>query len=98
LIGIVSRKLDEVQAAKLIGSITQLINIGIKSHTISQFLRTHQIGYSSLGATPHRSNVDIVAVASRYTVQVICKPPPLPPAPKDRERPASVGGYEEVNE
>ena len=72
VVGVVSSKLDEVAAVRVVGSISQNVNFAIKSSTLELFLETNNFDYQTSVSSGRRETADIVEAAREYTVQVRC--------------------------
>lgn len=73
VVGIVSSKLKEIAVARKIGTLTQLINFGVKSRTVRSFMESSRIAFTVSRKTRQSNTVDIVSSARKYTVRVLCK-------------------------
>lgn len=70
--GVTFAKLDEIKLAKATGSMAQLVNLGIKSPIVLEFLRINSVAFSVSRSKKANTAVNIIAEAGRYTVQVLC--------------------------
>lgn len=73
VVGIVSYKLREIAVARQVGTLTQLINFGVKARTARSFMETGGVPFTASRQAAQGTRADIVAQAQRYTVRIICK-------------------------
>jgi S1-C subfamily serine protease len=74
VIGVVTSKLDELVAASKIGTLPQNVNFAIKSDIAKSFLQAHSISYAVHSPSSDLPATDVVDIARKFTVQVLCNP------------------------
>lgn len=70
--GIVSYKLRELTAARRTGTLSQLVNFGVKARTARGFLETHKVRFSTSRSGRQLPTVEIVSAAQNYTIRILC--------------------------
>jgi S1-C subfamily serine protease len=72
-VGVVVSKLSKVKFAKMVGSIPENVNFGIKASTVRQFLSSS--GLPSKWATRSKdiSTRDLAKIAKNQAVMVVCQ-------------------------
>ena len=73
IVGVVVAQLDKLKMAKVIGSLPENVNFGIKASTVKQFLNTSGLPTKWAERDQEMSNKEISKIASKQTVMVICK-------------------------
>jgi len=70
--GIAAAKLPEISVAKRLGTLSQLVNFGVKARTARGFLKTHNIRFSVAASNRTLPTVAIVSAAQKYTIRILC--------------------------
>lgn len=71
--GVAAAKLREINVARRMGTLSQLVNFGVKSRAARGFLGTHNIPFSIARSNRVLPNVAIVSGAKRYTIRILCE-------------------------
>jgi len=70
--GIAQSKLRAIKIARRTGSLSQLVNFGVKSRTARGFLSTHRVPFTVSRTNRTLSTVDVVSNAEQFTVLIKC--------------------------
>ena len=74
IIGVVVQRLNKIKMLKVIGSLPENINFGIKASTIRQFLTSAGLPSKWKHHSQRRSTQDLAKIAKSQTVMVVCHP------------------------
>jgi hypothetical protein len=72
IVGVVISQLNRLKVAKTIGSLPELVNVGIKAPTVRQFLTASGLPTKWSARTNAMSTKDLVKIAQNQTIMVVC--------------------------
>ena len=74
IVGVVVQQLNKLKVAKVMGSLPENVNFGIKASTVRQFLTSAGLPTKWSNRSKRRSNIDLAKIAKNQTVMVVCNP------------------------
>ena len=74
IVGVVVQQLNKLKVAKVMGSMPENVNFGIKASTVRQFLTSAGLPTKWSNRSKRRSNIDLAKIAKNQTVMVVCNP------------------------
>ena len=74
IVGVVVQQLNKLKVAKVIGSMPENVNFGIKASTVRQFLTAAGLPTKWSNRSKKRSTKDLAKIAKNQTVMVVCNP------------------------
>ena len=73
-VGVLVQQLNKLKVAKVMGSLPENVNFGIKASTVRQFLTSAGLPTKWSNRSKRRSNIDLAKIAKNQTVMVVCNP------------------------
>ena len=74
IVGVVVQQLNKLKVAKVMGSLPENVNFGIKASTVRQFLTAAGLPTKWSNRSKRRSTKDLAKIAKNQTVMVVCNP------------------------
>ena len=74
IVGVVISQLDKRKVEKVIGSLPENVNFGIKASTVRQFLTSAGLPTKWSNRTERKSTKELAQIAKNQTVMVVCNP------------------------
>ena len=74
IVGVVVQQLNKLKVAKVMGSLPENVNFGIKASTVRQFLTSAGLPTKWSNRSKRRSTKDLAKIAKNQTVMVVCNP------------------------
>jgi len=74
IVGVVVAQLNKLKVAKVIGSLPENVNFGIKASTVKQFLTSAGIPAKWSNRTERKSTKELAQIAKSQTLMVVCHP------------------------
>ena len=74
IVGVVVQQLNKLKVAKVMGSMPENVNFGIKASTVRQFLTSAELPTKWPNCSKRRSTKDLAKIAKNKTVMVVCNP------------------------
>ncbi len=74
IVGVVVAQLNKLKVAKVIGSLPENVNFGIKASTVRQFMTSAGLPTKWSNRSERRSTKELAQIAKHQTVMVVCNP------------------------
>ena len=74
IVGVVIAQINKIKLAKLMGSIPENVNFGIKASTVRQFLTSSGLPTKWSKRSKRMSTKQLAKIAENQTVMVVCHP------------------------